>query len=148
MRYPLLALLLLAAAETAALACSCIPPPRDAAERQRLAREVARGASALVEVELATPYDRRTGRGERLHVRRVLAGRASPLVELHRAGHPESAACDLVFSDRRRLTVLLYPHPGRAGRIPLQRVSSGCTTFLLVDAPFRQAVIAAMRSRL
>ena len=51
-------------------------PSTDPVERRSHAREVARGALALVEAELVTPYDGRPGRGERLRVRRTLAGRA------------------------------------------------------------------------
>src|SRR5687767_4151218 len=102
MRYPLLALVLAATAESAALACSCRQPPETEAGRQRLAREVAQGASALVEVELARRYDERTGRGERLRVRRTLAGRAAPLVDLERHARPQSAACEQEFEPGRR----------------------------------------------
>ncbi|HEX8262519.1 MAG TPA: hypothetical protein VF547_06570 [Allosphingosinicella sp.] len=144
MRHPLLALLLAAAAETAALACSCRQPPDTEAGRQRLAREIAQGASALVEVELVRPYDDRTGRGERLRVRRTLAGRAPPLVDLERHGRPESAACQQEFLPGRRRIVMLYPPQPRSA---LHRVGSSCTTFLLSDPPFLRAVTEAMRRR-
>lgn len=145
MKHAVLALLLIAGAETAALACSCVMPPREAAERQRLVREVARDAVALVEVELAEPYDGRTGRGERLRVRRTLAGRAPASVEIERGRAPSGAACDLVFRPGNRVLVLLYP-PRRPVRSPgpRYRVSSSCTTHLLADAAFRAALIGEM----
>ena len=147
MRYLLLALCLLAGAESAALACSCRGKPMDEASRQRIAADIAKEASALVEVELASPYDPRTGRGERLRVRRVLAGRAGPIVEVERLRHPQSAACDVVFPSGYRQVIALYKplHPVK-GR-PLHRVASSCTALLLGDQALRDAVIAAMRGR-
>lgn len=144
MRYKLLGLFLAAMTETAALACSCRHPPESDSGRQRLAREVAEGGSALVEVEVARPYDERTGRGERLRVRRTFAGRAAPLVDLERHGRPQSAACELEFRPGRRTIVILYPPRRRGG---LHRVAGGCTAFLLTDPRFLEAVTEAMRRR-
>ncbi|HEX8572784.1 MAG TPA: hypothetical protein VF759_08535 [Allosphingosinicella sp.] len=144
MRHKLLALLLAAAAETAALACSCRQPPDSDSGRRRLAAELAEGAAALVEVELARPYDDRTGRGERLRVRRTLAGRAPPVVDLERHGRPQSAACEQEFAPGRSRIVILYP-PLRLGGG--HRVASSCTTFLLADPPMLEAVTEAMRRR-
>src|SRR5687768_17494523 len=83
-----IALCLLAGAETAASACSCRSQVRDEAARRSMAADIAKEASALVEVELATPYDPRTRRGERLRVRRVLAGRSGPTVDVERLRPP------------------------------------------------------------
>ena len=147
MRYLLLALCLLAGLESAASACSCRGQPVGDAERRALAARIASEATALVEVDLVSPYDPKSRRGERLRVRRVLAGQAGPRIEVERLRPPYSAACDLVFPPGYRRVVLLHPplHPEK-GR-PLQRVSSSCTALILADPAMQKAVIAAMRVR-
>jgi hypothetical protein len=144
MRFMLLAFCLLAGLETAASACSCRGKPRDEASRQLLAESIAKESIALVEVELVSPYDPRTGRGERLRVLRVLAGRAGPIVEVERHRRPQSAACDMVFHAGYKEVIALQPalHPDKGRR--LRRVGSSCTALLLSDPGTRQAVIAAM----
>lgn len=134
-------LLMLAAVESAALACSCVPPPRDAAQRRALARDIATGALALVEVELVTPYER-PGRGERLRVRRMLAGRAPALFYVERSGPPSSASCDIEFGRGVRSLVVLYPPEQPVNsRGPHYRLAASCVTYLLTDAAFRAALI-------
>jgi hypothetical protein len=145
MRPVLIALCLLAGAETAASACSCRGRARDEASRQRIAADIAREASALVEVELASGYDPRTRRGERLRVRRVLAGRAGPTVEVERLRPPQSAACDMVFPSGNRQVIALYKPLHAAKGRPLHRVGSSCTALLLQELALRDAVIAAMQ---
>ncbi|HEY5721614.1 MAG TPA: hypothetical protein VIT45_04760 [Allosphingosinicella sp.] len=147
MRFLFLALCLLIGLESVASACSCRRSPRDEASRQALAARIAKESTALVEVELVSPYDPRTGRGERLRVRRVLAGRAGPTVEVERLRRPQGAACDIVFHATGRRVVALQPalHPEK-GR-PLHRVGGSCTAILLADPATRQAVIAAIRRR-
>jgi len=141
MRRLIAALLILAAAETAALACSCIMAPRDPAQRQAMARDVRAGAVALVEVELVSPYAG-PGRGERLRVRRTLAGRAPATFQVERMGRPSSAACDLEFAPGHRTLILLYPPRGAvSARGPVYRISASCTSYLLADAAFRTALI-------
>jgi hypothetical protein len=144
MRRALIALALLAAAETAAIACSCVMAPRDPAERQQLARSVAERAVALVEVEVVSAYDPKRWRGERLRVRRTIAGRAPRLVSVERLSPPSGAACDLVLHAGQRTTVLLYP-VGQGGAGGSYTLSSSCTSSLLADAPFRAALIQEMR---
>ncbi|HEX8193488.1 MAG TPA: hypothetical protein VF552_11380 [Allosphingosinicella sp.] len=146
MRHALLAILLVAAAETAALACSCIRGPLEPAERQRIAREVANRAVALVEVEAVSAFDPRRGRGERLRVRRTLAGRAPAMVTAERLRQPSSASCDIEFTPGQRATVILYPPEGRAAA-GVYALSASCTTHLLADPPFRAAVVQAMQRR-
>src|SRR5688572_5715440 len=146
MRRLLLPLLLLVAAETSALACSCIRPPTDPAQRRAHAREVSRGALALVEVELVTPYDGRLGRGERLRVRRTLAGRAPALFEVERTHAPSSASCDVEFQRGARTWLVLYA-PQIRGRVVRYRVSASCTGYMLAGAAFRAELAAQMRRR-
>jgi hypothetical protein len=146
MRRFLIPLLILVAAETPALACSCMAPPTDPAQRRSFAQEAARGALALVEVELATPYDERPGRGERLRVHRILAGRAPAAIEVERLRSPSSASCDVEFLRGVRTWVLLYA-PRIRGRTVRYRVSATCTGFMLADAAFRAELAAQMRRR-
>ena len=144
-RLPLVLLLFLAG-ESAALACSCLPPPTDPAQQRLHAREAARGALALVEVDLVSPYDRRLGRGERLRVRRTLAGRAPALFEVDRHHPPSSASCDVEFRRGARTWVVLYA-PRMRGRTIRYRVSASCTGYMLADAAFRRELAAQMRRR-
>ncbi len=142
----LLLLLLFLAGESAALACSCLRPPTDPAQQRTHARHVARGALALVEVEMVAPYDQRLGRGERLRVRRTLAGRAPALFEVERAHPPSSAACDVEFQRGARAWVVLYA-PQMRGRAVRYRVSASCTGYMLADSAFRSELAAQMRRR-
>jgi hypothetical protein len=146
MRRLLLPLLVLIAGESAALACSCIRPPTDPAQQRTHARQVARGALALVEVELVTPYDQRLGRGERLRVRRTLAGRAPAVFEVERRHAPSSASCDVEFQRGARTWVVLYAPQMRGGSVRY-RVSASCTGYMLADAAFRAQLAAQMRRR-
>jgi hypothetical protein len=144
-RFFLLALLFLAG-EGAALACSCIRPPDDPAQQRAHARETAKGALALVEVELAAPYDARRGRGERLRVRRILAGRAPSTFEVERVQAPSSAACDVEFQPAARTLVVLYAPRMRGGTVRY-RISSTCTGYMLAGAAFRAELAAQIRGR-
>jgi hypothetical protein len=142
----LLLLLAFLAGEGAALACSCMRPPTDPAQQRAQAREVARGALALVEVELAAPYDQRLGRGERLRVRRTLAGRAPAIFEVERQHAPSSASCDVEFQPGARTWIVLYA-PQMRGRSVRYRVSASCTGYMLANAAFRAELAARIRRR-
>ena len=142
----LLSMLLFLAGDGAAFACSCIMPPTDPAQRRAHAREVARGALALVEVELTLPYDERLGRGERLRVRRTLAGRAPPVFEVERTHPPSSASCDVEFARGAPTWVVLYA-PRMRGRRVRYRVSASCTGYMLAGPAFRADLAAEMRRR-
>jgi hypothetical protein len=144
----LLPLLLFVAGETAAFACSCRPAPIDPAEKRTLARDMARGAVALVEVRLVAPVDPRRRRGERLRVLRILAGSAPAVFEVEWRGNPSSAACQETFDGGFRKRVLLYRGSSGGGANPPRfRVSSTCTNLLLHDDGVRAATIEAMRRR-
>ena len=147
MRHFLLALLLACGAGSAALACTCIAVPRDSAERQSTASDVADGAVALVEVELAEPFEAASRRGERLRVVSTLAGAAPAVVEIERDHAPDEMRCDVVFRSGERVPVLLYParQPGEGGAARF-RLADRCLTALLADEPFRAALIRAMGS--
>lgn len=132
------------AGEGAALACSCIRPPADPAQQRVHARETARGALALVEVELVAPYDARRGRGERLRVRRVLAGRAPATFEVERTNAPSSAACDVEFQPATRTLVVLYAPRMRGGAVRY-RINPTCTGYMLSGAAFRAELAAQIR---
>lgn len=139
-------LLLFLAGETAALACSCIRPSTDPEQVRVHARQTALGALALVEVELVEPYDTRLGRGERLRVRRVLAGRAPAVFEVERRHAPNSASCDVEFRSGARTWLVLYP-PQMRGRAGRYRVSVSCTGYMLANAAFRSELAAQIRRR-
>lgn len=141
MRRLLAAMLILVAAESAALACSCMPLPQSAEQRRTLLREIGRGAVALVEVEQVTPY-RGAGQGELLRVRRTLAGRAPARFRVERDGPPSSAGCDVEFDSGGRGLLLLYParQPGNA-RDRVYRINSLCVAILIGDPAFRAALI-------
>ena len=136
------------AAETAALACTCIALPVDAAERRELAGDVADGAVALVEVELDRGYDSAAGRGERLRVVSTLAGRAPAAIEVERDGTPDTGRCDLEFRPGERVIVLLYPPrvAAQAGEAHY-RLADKCLTQLVGDAAFRSELVAAIGAR-
>jgi len=141
MRRFLAALLILVAAESAALACSCMQVPRDPAQRTAMARQVAADAVALVEVELIAPYER-PGRGERLRVRRTLAGRAPGTFTLERNRAPSGASCDVRFGSEGRTLILLYPPHGPVNsRGPVYRTSASCTAYMLSDGTFRAELL-------
>jgi hypothetical protein len=142
----LLAALLLIAAETAAFACSCMRPSSPE-EVQRLARDVAQGAIALVEVDVLSAYDRRRSRGEQVRVRRVLAGRAPRSFEVERLNFPSSASCDLAFTRGHRTTLILYPAQQRSRTgTPRYRISGLCTSHLMEEPRFQATVRSSIRS--
>ena len=147
MKRLLLALLLLFAAEGAALACSC-DATRDPQELRRFARDSARDAIALVEVDVVSAYDPLWKRGEKLRVRRTLAGRAPASIRVERLNPPDEGSCDLQL--RRGQRTLLILHPPRARRLfwgGQHRISGLCTAKLLVQPVFRAALIEGIRRR-
>ena len=147
--FPFFAAILIASAETAAIACTCIALPTDAAERASLVRDVADGAVALVEVELERGYDAAQARGERLRVVTTLAGAAPASFEVERDGTPSSASCDVEFAAGRRTVVMLYPAraAAAAGAEPKLRLADSCLTQLVGDPGFRAELAAAIRAR-
>lgn len=145
MRHWALGLLLVALAETAALACSCVPPPSTRAEAVRAAQEVARRAVAVVEADVVAGYDEARSRGEQVRVRRVLAGRAPPVFRVHRRGRPNSASCGLELGPRQRVFLVLYPAVGgAAGEFAIQSL---CTDYYLRDPAFRSLLVTQVRRR-
>lgn len=146
--FAFIAMLAVAGAETAALACTCIALPTDAAERRALAGDVAEGAVALVEVELDRPYDSATRRGERLRVVNTLAGQAPAAVDVERDGPPNTAGCDVEFRRGERVIVMLYPPraAAQAGEARF-RLADSCLTQLVADSTFRAELVAAMGTR-
>ena len=108
----LLALLLLLAPEGAALACSCIAT-KDPQELRRLGGDSARDAIALIEVDVLSAYDPVWKRGEKLRVRRTLAGRAPAAIRVERPHPPDEASCDLQLRPGQRTLLILYPPQAR-----------------------------------
>lgn len=145
MRRILIAMLMFAGAESAALACSCIARPTDEQVRLSIASDMAVGAVALAEVELERPYDAATSRGERLRVTRTLAGEALSHVEVERDRAPSERACEHEFRAGERVPVLLYPSGAPASPDERRyRLADTCLSRLLADEAFRNAMIAAV----
>ena len=101
------------------------PRPRGGARRARSGR----GGAGLA-------LRRRLGRGERLRVRRTLAGRAPAVFEVERHHPPSSASCDVEFQRGARTWVVLYAPQMRGRSDPLPGLRS-CTGYMLADAAFR-----------
>ena len=127
MRKLLLGILLVAAADGAALACSCIAPGTPEQSRG-LARDAVRNAIAIVEVEVLSGY-RPGSIGEEVRVRNVLWGRAPSSFGIERRAMPSSASCDLLLTTGQRKVLILYPAAtGRHRRFVIQ---STCADFLV-----------------
>lgn len=142
----LLPLLVLLAGESAALACSCRAPPTDWMERRVEVLQTAEGALALVEVEVLAAYDERLAHGERVQVRRTLAGRARTFFEVERRRPPNSTACDVELQPGQRVFALLYEarFPATAPE-KRYRISDLCTALRLRDKKFRRQLVQRMR---
>lgn len=139
------AALILAGTETAAVACSCPRPLNDAEERAS-AEEISKGAVALVEVEVISPFGPRRGSGELMRVHRTLAGSAAPMFRLLRQRQPNSALCDNLYSPGSRAFVVLYP-AASDGIVGDQLYVEGgvCTSALMRSLPIlRQALVEAI----
>ena len=147
MRYWMLAAAALVAAETAAIACSCLSTDGPA-ELKALAPDAARDAVAMVEVETVLTFAESKGAGDRMRVVQRLAGVAVPAeFRVARGEFPSGASCDLLFDTGQRDVVLLYPAPGSPGAEPTYRISGLCTAHLLDKAPFRDEVARLMAAR-
>ncbi len=147
MKFWLLAAAALIAAETAAIACSCMDTD-DPAQLRQLAAEVGRNAIAMVEVETLVSWDESKGAGDRMRVIRTLAG-GGVEGEFRVARRPfaSSASCDLLFEKGQRDIVLLYAAPATAGGEPTYRISGLCTAHLLDKKPFRDEVARLMAAQ-
>ena len=144
MKFWLLAAAALIAAETAAIACSCLNTD-DPAKLKAMAPDAAKGAVAIVEVETILTFDESKGAGDRMRVVKALAGqRLSGKFRVERGDFPSSASCDLLFEKGQRDVVLLYPAPGPSGAEPVYRTSGLCTAHLLDKPVFRNEVARLM----
>ena len=135
-----LALLLMAAAESAALACSCLAPgtPEDS---RTFAREAVRNAVAIVEVEVLSEY-RPGGDGERVRIVRTLWGEAPGEVRLARSEFASGASCDLLLAPGQRKLLILSR--GQGGRFVMQNL---CSDFLLGDGGYLDVTLDEARHR-
>ena len=140
MKFWSLAAAALIAAETAAVACSCIATD-DPAQLREFAAEAAKDAVAMVEVETILTFEESKGAGDRMRVVQALAGSAVPAeFRVARGDFPSSASCDLLFEKGQRDVVLLYAAPGSPGSDATYRISGLCTAHLLDQAVFRDEV--------
>ena len=133
----LLAALAIAAAEGVAYACSCLATD-DPAQLREFAGDAANGAIAIIDAEALTAFQ--PGSGERMAVRRTLAGSAPSEFQVERGPMPSSASCDDLYQVGQRKIVILYPAKSAAGGLPAYRTSSLCTNLLLEKQVFRDAV--------
>jgi hypothetical protein len=144
MKYWLFAAAALIAAETAAIACSCLATD-DPVELRALAPDAAKDAVAMVEVETVLAFADSNGAGDRMRVVRSLAGGPVPAeFRVARGDFPSSASCDLLFEKGQRGVVLLYPAPSAPGAEPAYRISGLCTAHLLDKPVFRDEVARLM----
>ena len=131
---------LIAAVDSAALACSCIAPgsPEDSRD---FAREAVRNAVAIVEVEALSEYGP-GGDGELVRVDRVLWGEAPGRLRLARSEFASSASCDLLLARGQRKILILSPAEG--GGFAMQCL---CSDFLVSDRGFLDVTLEEARRR-
>ena len=147
MKFWPLAAAALIAAETAAIACSCLATD-DPVQLKALAADAAKDAVAMVEVETILTFEESKGAGDRMRVVQALAGGAVPAeFRVARGDFPSSASCDLLFEKGQRDVVLLYAPAAAPGNEPTYRISGLCTAHLLDEAPFRNEVARLMAAR-
>ena len=143
MRKWLFGMMLIAAAETAALACSCIAPGTPEQSRG-LARDAVRNAIAIVEVDVISGY-RLGSIGEQVRVRRVLWGRAPHDFGIERRAFASSASCDLLLAQGQRKVLILYPAAtGRHRRFTIQNL---CSDFLVSNRGHLAVTLQEARRR-
>ena len=145
MRRLLTGLLLIVAAEGAALACSCIAPGTPEQSRP-MAREAVRDAVAIVEADVLSEY-RRGGLGEQVRVRRVLWGRAPREFRIERREFASSASCDLLLTRGQRKVLILYPAPTRRRGGRRFTIQNLCSDFLLSDRGHLAVTLQEARRR-
>ena len=135
MKFWPLAAAALFAAETAAIACSCMNTD-DPVELRRFAAEAAKDAVAMVEVETVLTFEESKGAGDRMRIVRAFSGSGLPAeFRVSRGEYPSSASCDLMFEKGQRDIVLLYAVPATPEAEPTYRISGLCTAHLL-DSPY------------
>ena len=137
----------LIAAESAAVACSCLNTD-DPVELRQFAADAAKDAVAMVEVETIVSFAESKGAGDRMRVVRTLVGSGLPgEFRVARGGFPSSASCDLLFEKGQRDIVLLFASPETARGEPTYRISGLCTAHLLDKKIFRDEVARLMAAR-
>ncbi len=147
MRHLLLGLALIASAEGAALACSCLAPGTREQSRA-MAREAVAEASAIVEVEVLSEYDARSRRGEQVRVLRTLFGRAPATFGIERNHPPSSASCDLGLTRGERRVLILYPANARGARpCGSARIHGLCSDTLVNGPDFLAMTLEEARRR-
>ena len=149
-----LALLLVAAAESAALACSCLAPGTPQ-ETHRRAREALRNAVAIVEADVLSEY-RGGSEGERVRVVRTLWGEAPEEFRVARGEFASSAACDMLLAQGERRLLILYDpedilevsrsesYRARPGEFSIQSI---CSDYLVRDGYLNVTLQEARRLR-
>ena len=146
MRNWIVGALIFVAAETVAIACSCMAPGSPEQSRPA-AREAVRNASAIVEVDVLSGYDQQYRRGERVTVRRTLFGRAPARFEVYRLNSPSSASCDIELTRGERRILILYPAPRRMWGQTRYRIQSLCSDYLTERSRYLPVTLQEARRR-
>lgn len=129
---------------TTAYACSCIDS-EDPLELKQYAADTAKSALALVEAEVLTEFDQKTGSGETLRVIRILAGNAPETFRIERGPFPSGASCDVLYEKGEKVPVILYAPSSPARGV--YRTSSLCTSLLLNKPTFRDELVRQLSDR-
>jgi hypothetical protein len=145
MRRLLTGFVLFAAAEAAALACSCVPPGTPA-ESRAAAREALRGAVAIVEADVLSQYVP-GGSGEQVRVRATLWGKAPREFRIARGRHASCASCDLLLPAGQRRILLLRPAPNGWFGARRFTIQSLCSDYLFTDRRFLPLTLQEARRR-
>lgn len=146
MRFLILSLSLIIAAEGAALACSCIAPGTPEQARS-FSREVVRGAAAIVEVDVLSGYDPRRRRAEVVRVRRTLFGRAPASFHIYRPAPPGSASCDIELSRGERRILVIYPAAASWWTRGQYRIHGLCSDSLVREPRYLAVLLEEARRR-
>lgn len=144
MRKALIGLALLAGLESAALACSCMPPGTPEQSRAS-AREAVRDLVAIVDAEALSEY-RWNGPAETVRVRRILFGEAPRTFRIERGLLASSASCDLLLTRGQRKILILTKTRKRSGGAPTYRIQSLCSDYLTAERYLPMVIEEARRA--
>ena len=141
----LLGLALFLGLEAAAVACSCMAPESPEASRP-LAREIAKNAVAIVEVDVLSGY-RPGGAGEQVRLRRILFGAAPKSFRIQRRPFASDASCDLLLRKGQRKVLILSRPAGNRLTGQSFQIQSLCSDFLTSDRGYLAVTLQEARRR-
>lgn len=97
-----------------------------------MARDVARDAVAIVEVDVLSEY-RPGGPGEFVRLRRTLFGKSPKTFRIQRGDFASSASCDLLLSKGQRKVLILSRPAGTRAKGQRFQIQSLCSDYLTSD---------------